>query len=128
MPDIDWKFVASIVAISISLISLYFTRVNWLQSNRPIVTAFITEHHAGNQGATFNLVLANTGNRPAVRVQLLATENNIRQLVEPGISSNHFDHIAQNFSKSSEVPLLRNGEELKLRLAHSLHMRRKENG
>lgn len=112
MSDIDWKLVVSVVAMVASFISLYFTKVNWLQSNRPIVTAFITEHHSGNMAATFNLILANTGNRPAVRVRLLASHENIRRLVEPGISDKHFNLIAQNFMAKSEVPLLRNGEEL----------------
>lgn len=110
--DDDWKFALSLVALAVSLISLYFTRVNWLQSNRPIVTAFVTEHHAGNDAATFNLVLANTGNRPAIRVRLAASHENILKLVEPGISEKHFKMVEHNFSSDSEVPLLRNGEEL----------------
>jgi hypothetical protein len=112
MSDEDWKLVLSVIAMVTSLISLYFTKVNWLQSNRPIVTAFITEHHSGNQASTFNLILANTGNRPAVRVRLTASNEDIRRLVEHGISDHRFKIIAQNFMASSEVPLLRNGEEL----------------
>jgi hypothetical protein len=112
MTDIDWKLVVSAVAMAVSLISLHFTKVNWLQSNRPIVTAFVTEHHAGSGAATFNLILANTGNRPATRIRLVAPNENIRKLVEPGVSDKHFKLIAQNFMANSEVPLLRNGEEL----------------
>lgn len=108
----DWKLVISVAALIASLISLYFTKVNWLQSNRPIVTAFITEHHAGNEAATFNLVLANTGNRPAVRVRLFASHESIRKLLEPGVSEKHYKMIEHIFLSSSSVPLLRNGEEL----------------
>jgi len=108
----DWKLAISIAALAASLISLYFTKVNWLQSNRPVVTAFVTEHHSGNEAATFDLVLANTGNRPAVRVRLVASHENIRKLLEPTISERHFEMIEHNFLSRSEVPLLRNGEEL----------------
>jgi len=76
------------------------------------VTAFVTEHHSGNEAATFNLVLANTGNRPAVRVRLVASHESIRKLLESGISEQHFKMIEHNFLSQSEVPLLRNGEEL----------------
>ena len=110
-PD-DLKTGASFGALIISLISLYFTKVNWLQSNRPIVTAFVTEHSSGNMAATFNLVIANTGNRPAVRVRLHASQAVIASLLEPTVRDKKFKMIESNFLKDSEVPLLRNGEEL----------------
>lgn len=106
------KLAISLVALTISLISLYFTRVNWIQSNRPVVTAFVTEHASGTDAATFNLVMANTGTRPAVRVQLVASHDNIRKLVDPSVSEQRFKMIEHNFLSQSEVPLLRNGEEL----------------
>lgn len=99
-------------AFVIALVSLYFTKVNWLQSNRPIVTAFITEHASGNMAAVFNLVLANTGNRPAVRVRLHASQEDIASLLDPKVSENEFEMIEANFLAQSEVPLLRNSEEL----------------
>ena len=108
----DLKLVMLGAALAASLVSLYFTKVNWLQSNRPVVTAFVTEHHSGNEAATFNLVLSNTGSRPAVRVRLVASHENIRKLLEPDISEKYFKMIEHNFLSRSEVPLLRNGEEL----------------
>ncbi|WP_157572107.1 hypothetical protein [Hydrogenophaga taeniospiralis] len=108
----DLKTAASVAAIVISLVSLYFTRANWLQANRPIVTAFLTEHESGNSAATFNLVLANTGNRPAVRVRLHASHSEIAKLLEPGVAKSRFEQIEAVFLPKSEVPLLRNGEEL----------------
>jgi len=108
----DIKTVISVGALVVALVSLYFTKVNWLQSNRPIVTAYVTEHSSWNMAATFNLVLANTGNRPAVRVRLRAPETTIRSLLEEGSPEKNFELIASNFKKEAEVPLLRNGEVL----------------
>lgn len=108
----DWKFIVSVAALLAAGISLYFTKVNWLQSNRPIVTAFVTEHHAGKMAATFKLIIANTGSRPAVRVRMLAAHADIRKLLEPNATQKHFEMIESNFLSSSEIPLLRNGEEL----------------
>lgn len=108
----DLRTILSAVALSVSLLSLYFTRVNWLQSNRPIVVAYVTEHEPGNVATTFNLVVANTGNRPAVRVRLGASHHDILQLVEDDIEPNAFKAIESCFRPESEIPLLRNGEDL----------------
>jgi hypothetical protein len=99
-------------ALAFSLISLIFTRVNWVQSNRPIVVAYIAEHHAGNEAATFNLVLANTGSRPAVRVRIVASHENIRALLAPNVEEARFKMIESIFLHASEVPLLENGQRL----------------
>lgn len=108
----DLKLWFSAAALIFSLVSLYFTKVNWLQSNRPIVVAYVTEHHAGNQAATFDLVMANSGNRPAVRIRLVASHDNIRKLVLPEVPEARFKMIEHNFLAVSEVPLLGNGEKL----------------
>jgi hypothetical protein len=110
-PD-DLKTLLSVAAFIVSLISLYFTRVNWLQSNRPVVSAFVTEHHSGNVASTFNLVVANTGNRPAVRVRLHASHAELSLLVDRHAKPDRFKMIESNFRPDSVIPLLRNGEEL----------------
>jgi hypothetical protein len=112
LSSFGWSHAISVAAFIASLISLYFTKVNWIQSNRPVVTAFVTEHHSGNAAATFNLVLANTGTRPAVRVQLVASPEAIKSLLEPDASDKHAGMIQQVFGPKSEVALLRNGENL----------------
>jgi hypothetical protein len=108
----DLKTALAVAALVISLASLYFTKVNWLQSNRPIVTAFVTERGAGNMATTFNLVITNTGSRPAVRVRLHASKDEIQSLLEKNAQEKRFAKIESIFLKESEVPLLRNGEEL----------------
>jgi hypothetical protein len=108
----DINTLLSFLAIIVSSISLYVARINWRQSNRPIVTAFVAEDITGSTGATFTLIVSNTGNRPAVSVRLIATESEIAQLLKPGVAPNISKEIASIFSKKSEIPLLRNGEEI----------------
>ena len=108
----DLKSWLAVAAFAASIISLYFTKVNWVQSNRPIVTAFISEHESGSMAATFNLVIANTGTRPAIRVRMHAGHAEIMRLLENDIERKRFALIESNFLKASEIPLLRNGEEL----------------
>ena len=108
----DLKTAATVVAVVISFISLYFTRVNWLHSNRPVLSVWIAEHDSGYMSATFNLVVANTGNRPAVNIRLHATQEQISALLEEGVSESRRSQIAQIFTSESEVPLLKNGDEV----------------
>lgn len=103
----------SMLAIIISIISLKLSRRSWLQSNRPIVTAFVQEHSSGNKAAAFDLVVSNTGNRPATQIKISAGEEDIYSLVDEKASKELKDRIKNCFSKDSEIPVLRNGEDLK---------------
>ncbi|BES83372.1 hypothetical protein PEC302110_04690 [Pectobacterium araliae] len=72
-PD-DWKTVLSVLALVLSIVSFMFTRRSWLQSNRPIVSASVETHAGGNESIAYNLVLSNTGNRPAINVRIRVKE------------------------------------------------------
>ncbi|WP_152539377.1 hypothetical protein [Methylomicrobium lacus] len=100
------------IAIAISLASLYFSRKSWLQSNRPIITAFVSDHAKGNISTALNLVISNTGNRPATNVRLIASENDILRLIKPTAQAKRKKMILDCFQESAIIPILRNGEEL----------------
>ncbi|MBT9498361.1 MAG: hypothetical protein IV103_14195 [Zoogloea sp.] len=108
----DVRTVLTVIAVGISIASLYFSRRSWLQSNRPIVTAFITEHASGNTGAVFNLVVSNTGNRPATNVRIHAASAMISRLLIEGTEQKLRESIEMCFSEEATIPVLRNGEEL----------------
>lgn len=99
------------VALMVSIGSLWFARKSWMQSNRPIVTVFVSEKDP-EEGTVFDLIVANTGNRPAICVRLIATQDEIARLCEEGINAARFESVAENFSVAGEIPLLRNGEQL----------------
>lgn len=102
----------SVAAFVVSLASVYFSRRSWLQSNRPIVTTFIAEHHTGDVANIFKLVVSNTGNRPATNIRLRASAKDLSSLVKPTARLERKDNINQCFSDSATIPILRNGEEL----------------
>ena len=108
----DIRTLISVSALVASVLSLYFTRRFWLQSNRPIVTVFVDENSSGNMSTTFNLVLSNTGNRPATNVRINATGEMISKLIGEGASQEMIESINFCFSPESFVAILRNGEEL----------------
>lgn len=115
-PD-DWKTIVSTLALVVSLISLWFARKSWLQSNRPIVSAIVETHAGGNESIAYNLAVTNTGNRPAVNVLLSvdvkAIEDCMAQWVEkirgPGTT---YVQVMRCFSEEGEIPLLLNGNTM----------------
>ncbi len=102
----------SFSAFVVSLASVYFSRRSWFQSNRPLVVAFVAEQHVGDTPSTFNLIVSNTGNRPATNIRLYASPKCLSSLIKPEASSKRKDAINNCFSDSATIPILRNGEEL----------------
>jgi len=110
MEEIRTFFVA--VAVAVSLASLYLSRRLWLQSNRPIITAAIVDYASGNMGAVFNLVVSNTGNRPATNVRLNAKPEDINKLMVVSVEEEKRQFIYNCFSNEAIITLLKNGEEI----------------
>lgn len=99
-------------AVAISLASLYFARRSWMQSNRPMVIAFVAEHAPIDSGTVFKLCVANTGNRPATNVRLHATAAEIDKLIAPAAETDKRKMIHDCFAADSNIPVLKHGEEL----------------
>jgi len=116
-PD-DWKTIVSSLALGVSLISLWFARRSWLQSNRPIVSAAVETHAGGDESIAYNLVVANTGNRPAVNVRLFSANTQIIEKCMAQWVENFrgpettYAHVTRCFSSEGEIPLLLNGKNM----------------
>ncbi len=108
----EMKTIISILAIGISLASLYFARRSWMQSNRPIVTAVIAPLASGNVSTVFNLIVSNTGNRPATNIRLHAKPEEIDKLIVPSAEGDRRQEIHNCFDAESKIAILKNGEEL----------------
>jgi len=102
----------SVTALLISISSFVFAIKSWHQSNRPIVVAYIEEHSMGVNSATFNLVLSNTGNRPAVNIKLSALKDDIEKIFEENIDDVTKNGIFNCFKEVSEVALLKNNSSI----------------
>ena len=55
-----------------------FAIYSWRQANRPLVTARITAAGGGESGIILNLLVENTGNRPACDIRLSAKESDVQ--------------------------------------------------
>ncbi|MGQ7744613.1 hypothetical protein ACUNDQ_10425 [Pectobacterium brasiliense] len=113
-PD-DWKSIVSVLALILSVLSFFFTRRSWLQSNRPIVSAAVETHAGGNESIAYNLVLSNTGNRPATNVRIRVKESDIDACLSEWVRSQKvknaiYSGVMRCFSDDGEIPLLLNGK------------------
>ena len=93
--------------------------VNWKQSNRPVVSAFVVEDNFDVGVAFFNLSVANTGNRPATEVTINFEPKELEKLVDPAATPEAKMTLARCFARDSKIPLIRNGEVLTGALGHS---------
>ncbi|EDN70159.1 hypothetical protein BGP_2240 [Beggiatoa sp. PS] len=109
----ELRTIFSIIAIIISFGSIYYTRHFWLQSNRPIITAEIVENSSGVGIALFDLVISNSGNRPAINIMIQAEKADIEKIFSKNITETYKKAIYDIFSEKSKIALLSNGKETK---------------
>ncbi len=82
-----------------------------MQTNRPIITARIITHVGGNRGTALNIIIENTGNRPAKNIQLVVAKTILESFfAENEVVENVWRaHIMRIFSKEGKIPILANG-------------------
>lgn len=102
----------SLLALAVAAASLGFARREWHASNRPLVSAFIEVHDAGNRASTFDLVIANTGNRPATDIKLMTDPERLATIFAENVSSQRLERVTRIFDRPQSLVLLRNGEQL----------------
>jgi hypothetical protein len=109
------RTIATIISPILSGLSLYFTRRFWFATNRPIVCVKIMTEQSGNRNNCYNLVIFNTGNRPALNVRLYAEEKDINNILVENINPKEeslVNGIKRCFSRDTFIPLLINGENV----------------
>jgi hypothetical protein len=89
--------------------AMYRYILNWQESIRPIVTARVATHSGGNVGVTLDIVVENTGNRPAKNVRLSVDDDVLRSALsenQEDVFRKYMEHI---FSDRGMIPVLTNG-------------------
>lgn len=82
--EITPSLIVSIFAAGISVVSLYWSFKSWKETYRPLITARVTTHTAGNEAIALDLVVSNTGNRPAKNVILTAHRSELEKVFAAG--------------------------------------------
>jgi hypothetical protein len=100
------------VALVISILSFYFSIKSWRESNRPIVTARVTAFDGGELGTALNILVENTGNRPAKDVRLTVNPKDL----DAALVNNPEDRLRKGvekcFSERGVIPILGNGKSV----------------
>lgn len=102
----DLKTALTAAAFLLSVLALIFTRRTWFENNRPIVTAEIVTHDGGNVAIMYNLLVHNTGTRPAVDVRILAEMQHLQAAIDPNSNESMKQTILRCFSEEGRIPLL----------------------
>lgn len=80
----DWNvdaaklaIVISILSAAVALVSICFAIYSWQEANRPLVSAQVVTVDGGNNAIALNLVVENTGNRPAKNIRIVANQADV---------------------------------------------------
>lgn len=101
----------SALAIMISALSLYYARRAWLDSNRPVVVARVTTEGGGNLAILYNLLVENTGSRPAKNIRLRVAPADLDRALLAGQTGLR-DAVEACFAPATSIPILANGRSI----------------
>jgi hypothetical protein len=99
----------SAAALFVSVVAYYFSRKSWQESNRPIVTARVRTDSGGNMGTALDLLVENTGSRPARDVRLTTDEAALAAAFASNINDTEREQIRACFSSKFIIPIIANG-------------------
>lgn len=100
-----------------SIATLSLTWLLWRRQNRPVVSAFVEEHSAGNISIAYRLVVTNAGTRPAKDIRLSVTSEDLLHALATGVESSTkarplLDSIRRCFSDDGLIPILLNNDRV----------------
>jgi hypothetical protein len=113
--DNPLAFIGIVVAAASLLVavsSLTLTWRLWRKTNRPILTAWIASVASGNEGIALNIVLENSGNRPAKDIRLVATEKQVLAALDQSHETNMPGDARRCFFGSKQISVLANGKRI----------------
>jgi hypothetical protein len=106
------SLILSVAALIVSALSFYFSIKSWRESNRPLVTARVSNKSGGNVGSSLMLVVQNTGNRPAKNVAFSVDMKELEAAMIPTINPMAKKFIEQIFTDRGVIPILENGRSV----------------
>jgi hypothetical protein len=104
--------IVATAALIISLLSYYFSKKSWEESNRPIVTARVNSFDGGELGTALNILIENTGNRPAKNVKLTAKPEDLALVLVDKTDDPLRKGVEKVFTDRGVIPILANGKSV----------------
>lgn len=96
----------AVASAAISVAALFVTWRLWRETNCPIVTAEIRTHESRETGRTYELVVHNCGNRPAMNIGLTALRQHKDAAIAPSAPSVFREEVYRCFAAEHKIPLL----------------------
>jgi hypothetical protein len=102
------------IATLVAVFSFFNTTRLWRKANRPILSAFVETYSAGNVAIMYNLLVINSGNRPAVNVclDLKLSNEDFRKCITQEMDNPRVEEILKCFNIGGTIPLLINGDKI----------------
>jgi hypothetical protein len=100
------------IALLVSILSVSFAVFSWREAHRPIVIARVTSVASGNVATTLQLLVENTGNRPARDIALTCEEIALDAVLDPKVRAQPPEDVEQVFASDTVVPVLENGRAI----------------
>lgn len=101
-------FVALVVSLLTFGTSIYF----WRRQFRPIVSAAVRTHKAGNLAVAYNLVLLNSGTIPAKNISLSIDESTLVAAFGDDATTENKTRWLACFSAAPRIKILHNGDRM----------------
>lgn len=108
----------SVVSVLLSVLSICFAMYSWSQSYRPIVTVRVATHTGGNTGTALNLIIENTGNRPAKDIRLSVNENDLQRALSPKHGKGLLLDVRRCLSNKVVIQVLSDGRAVSNAFGH----------
>jgi len=118
-PTITPILFVSLIALLISIISLILSLRYWSKSFRPIVTAMVKTHAAGNLGTIFDLEILNTGSITAKDIRLKAEEKDINKALGKDSTAENKTRWLSCFEPENIISILHNNSSIKCSFGES---------
>ena len=106
------NLVVALVALVVSIVALGLSFYFWRRQFRPIVTAAVRTHAAGNMGIVYDLVLLNSGSIPAKNIRLQAEGASLASALGPGAIDKDKELWLACFKSDPAVSILQNGDRM----------------
>jgi hypothetical protein len=101
------------ISTLVAVFSSFNTTRLWRKGNRPILSAFVETDSTGSMGVLYNLLIINSGNRPAVNVylDLKLSDEDFKKCITQEMNDPKVEAILQCFTTGAMIPLLIDGEK-----------------
>lgn len=105
------------LALVFSLISILWSWRTWRESNRPIVTVQVESVDDREGPIAYNLVVSNSGTRPALNIRMTVVEAHLLECISPNVASNpkmagHLAGVKRCFSSDAKIPVVLPGRSV----------------